>query len=174
VDLVDFLDGWFCSGLGDAAGMASLVVAGQGFPYDFAGPAAPCPKPTEPARLTLRLLTPGAAGATRVELTLVDRRSSGHVSARLVLPPGRQLARTLTRTLDPTRAHRPVTTIWQLPPGPSPAWVRAGVTLDRGPHGVDHLTTRLWLKPPEIPRQTVKRIHLGGLLTLRILVRHAG
>lgn len=169
VDLVDFLDGWFCLGQGDAAGIASLVVAGQGFPYDFAGPAAPCPKPTEPARLGLRLYTSrSGAEIPLVELTVVDRRWSPDVRALLVLPPGRRSTEPAERALGPTQAGRPIVTTWRLAPGPSPAWVRVGVTLDRGRAGVDHLTTHLWLRPRLAPRRTVRRIPFGDLLTLRI------
>ena len=171
VDFVDFLDGWFCAGLGDAAGINSLVVSGQGFPYDFAGPSAPCPKPTEPARLSLRL-GHTRTGVPRVELTVVDHRSSPDVRARWTLPPGRGPVHSAqgALALGPTRTDRPLRASWPLPRGPAPAWVRVGVSLDRGSAGVDHLTSRLWLHPRVTPRprKAVRRIHLGGLLTLRI------
>ncbi|MEL6184344.1 MAG: hypothetical protein AAFU79_06950, partial [Myxococcota bacterium] len=42
VDLVDFLDGWFCRGHGRANAIRQLVTQELGFPYDFAGPSR-CP-----------------------------------------------------------------------------------------------------------------------------------
>lgn len=42
VDLVDFLDGWFCLGHGAQNEMDANVVDFHGFPYDFAGPTS-CP-----------------------------------------------------------------------------------------------------------------------------------
>ena len=41
-DFVDYLDGWFCRGLGSTSAMSALISARQ-FPYDFAGPAS-CPE----------------------------------------------------------------------------------------------------------------------------------
>ena len=38
VDLVDFLDGWFCRGHGNRSQVRSLVTDELGFPYDYAGP----------------------------------------------------------------------------------------------------------------------------------------
>jgi hypothetical protein len=172
VDLVDFLDGWLCQGQGDAAALASLVVDGQGFPYDFAGPAAPCPKPTEPAHAHLRLVW-DKSGTARVELTVVDKRSTRLARARLVLPAGlgpKPLASrpANVKHLGPLAPDVPRRITWPLPPGPLPAWVRVGVTLDRGPRGVDHLTTSLMFNP-RAPSRTARRLlPLGGLLTLRI------
>ncbi len=42
VDLVDFLDGWFCRAWGQQAEVEGIVVDERQFPYDFAGPAS-CP-----------------------------------------------------------------------------------------------------------------------------------
>jgi hypothetical protein len=42
VDLVDFLDGWFCRGHGETAGIRSIVNTTRGFPYDFQAPSS-CP-----------------------------------------------------------------------------------------------------------------------------------
>ena len=42
VDLVDFLDGWFCRGWGHKLEVQDIVVFHRGFPYDFSGPLA-CP-----------------------------------------------------------------------------------------------------------------------------------
>jgi hypothetical protein len=38
VDLVDFLDGWFCRGHGQQEAIRSIVNTTRGFPYDYAGP----------------------------------------------------------------------------------------------------------------------------------------
>ena len=38
VDLVDFLDGWFCRGWGQQDAVASIVADHREFPYDFDGP----------------------------------------------------------------------------------------------------------------------------------------
>ncbi len=173
VDLVDFLDGWFCQGQGDAAGIADLVVAGQGFPYDFAGPAEPCPKTKEPAHARLRLVW-SDSGDARVELTVVDHLFTQFARARLVLPKGFGFGSTSSQpdvmgmgalALEASGARR---ITWRLPSGPLPPWVRVGVTLDRGNRGVDHLTTSLWLGPRPAPRNAGRLIHLGGLLTLRL------
>lgn len=44
VDLVDFLDGYFvAAGLSTCAAVRQVVVTTHTFPYDFAGPAGPCP-----------------------------------------------------------------------------------------------------------------------------------
>ncbi|MBK9035104.1 MAG: hypothetical protein IPL61_28215 [Myxococcales bacterium] len=44
VDLVDFLDGYFVlAGLRDCAAVRQIVVTTHTFPYDFGGPAGPCP-----------------------------------------------------------------------------------------------------------------------------------
>jgi hypothetical protein len=42
VDLVDFLDGWFCRGNGDEDFIRDIVNVGHGFPYDYAAVAS-CP-----------------------------------------------------------------------------------------------------------------------------------
>ncbi|MFH1533249.1 MAG: hypothetical protein ABIK09_21190 [Pseudomonadota bacterium] len=42
VDLVDFLDGWFCRGWGQQSEVEGIVVEERQFPYDFGGPAS-CP-----------------------------------------------------------------------------------------------------------------------------------
>ena len=42
VELVDFLDGWFCRGWAHKLELQDLVVYHRGFPYDFSGPLA-CP-----------------------------------------------------------------------------------------------------------------------------------
>ncbi len=167
VDLVDFLDGWFCSGQGDTPGITSLIVTGQGFPYDFAGPAAPCPKPTEPVTLTLRHRV-NPDGSTDVQLTLQDRLGSPEVRARLVLPDGLRHLPASTRLLGPVAAHTPADTTWRLPSTAAPAWVRVAVTVDRGAGGRDHLTQTLWLQPRPTRRAPIRRLHLGDLLTLRL------
>jgi hypothetical protein len=44
VDLVDFLDGWFVgAGLATCSPVRAIVTVLRGFPYDYAGPAGPCP-----------------------------------------------------------------------------------------------------------------------------------
>jgi hypothetical protein len=44
VDLVDFLDGWFQKqGLAACAGTRDIVTVKHAFPYDYLGPAGPCP-----------------------------------------------------------------------------------------------------------------------------------
>jgi hypothetical protein len=44
VDLVDFLDGFFVAdGLDQCAEVTAVVTTARGFPYDYAGPAGPCP-----------------------------------------------------------------------------------------------------------------------------------
>ena len=40
VDLVDFLDGWFCRGHGDQPYIENIVNTIAGFPYDFDGPSS--------------------------------------------------------------------------------------------------------------------------------------
>ena len=40
VDLVDFLDGWFCKQYGDRPYIEAIVNDTAGFPYDYAGPAS--------------------------------------------------------------------------------------------------------------------------------------
>lgn len=42
VDLVDFLDGWFCRGQGNQSAVRALVTQEMGFPYDYSGPDG-CP-----------------------------------------------------------------------------------------------------------------------------------
>jgi hypothetical protein len=44
-DLVDFLDGWFCSGYEQYFGLYKLIVTALKFPYDFAGPCGEVPNP---------------------------------------------------------------------------------------------------------------------------------
>jgi hypothetical protein len=44
MDLVDALDGWFVTtGLGSCAAMRMIVNTAHTFPYDYGGPAGPCP-----------------------------------------------------------------------------------------------------------------------------------
>ena len=166
VDLVDFLDGWFCLGKGDQGGVAALVVADQGFPYDFQGPQQPCPKPTEPVSLRLQRLR----GGRSFRLTVIDRLGTSKARAILKVPPTTRVsAHSRTpRALGALAPSTPYHVTWQLEPGPGPgpAWIIAGVQIDRGARGVDHQSVRLQLIP-SVHKPRIRRLHLGGLLRLR-------
>jgi len=131
VDLVDFLDGWLCQGLGDQAGLGTLL-DGVSFPYDFAGPAAPCLKPADAARVTV---APGPGGLT-VTITLDAAIRSGAV--RLV---DRRRGVELQRIpLGPARAGDQLVRGIARPAGRSLEDLVVGVDLDRGPGIHDHVS----------------------------------
>src|SRR5439155_10517404 len=69
-DLVDYLDGWFCLGLGDRDKMTPILQHEQ-FAYDFAGPATCSPKPSAPVQLGLAAEPLGPGAAVRVRARAV-------------------------------------------------------------------------------------------------------
>ncbi|MFH2010631.1 MAG: hypothetical protein ABI333_28780 [bacterium] len=163
VELVDFLDGWFCLGKGDPAGITALVVTDQGFPYDFAGPAQPCPKPTEPVRARLRLLPPTG---TTLELELTDKLGAARGAVVLYGSAGRVIGR--TRHVGPLSAHEPLVERWAIPAHVRQEDIVAGITLARGDRSVDHIVVRLVPPARRASPSPVRRLDLGGLLRLRI------
>jgi hypothetical protein len=131
VDLVDFLDGWLCQGLGDAAGLGTLL-DGVSFPYDFAGPAAPCLKPESAARVTV------APSPARLAVT-IDLHAAIRSGAVRLVDRGRggALERVL---LGPAPAGARVVVTLARPAGRALEDLVVGVDLDRGPGVQDHVS----------------------------------
>src|SRR5439155_8954122 len=90
-DLVDYLDGWFCLGLGDRDKMTPILQHEQ-FAYDFAGPATCSPKPSAPVQLGLAAEPLGPGAAVRVRARAVALASGDALRLRVVLPEGWSLA----------------------------------------------------------------------------------
>jgi hypothetical protein len=87
VDLVDYLDGWFCLGLGQRDEVAAVVDA-QRFPYDYAGPQGCGRKPRAPLDVALDVTPEGPGAALRVELRARTHAAADGMRLRLVLPDG--------------------------------------------------------------------------------------
>jgi hypothetical protein len=147
VDLVDYLDGWFCLGLGGEDDMAKLLQEKQ-FPYDFAGPADCTPKkPGPPFDLSLEVAAVGPGEGLRISAKAGADEGAGRLRLSLVLPPGWRLlsgggeveapagsgARLSALVLPGLRGRlrlvassqgaegRPATRVQAWPPEPSPA-----------------------------------------------------